>query len=140
MSSSVNAELRRDILPVLLLAYALASLVHFTHNAELIRDYPGMPPTWTRSGVYLAWLGVTLVGMTGWTLVSRGYRLVGLGVLGAYAALGLDSLGHYALAPVSAHSAGMNGTILVEVTAAGLVLLEVARQLVIDARRRNPHG
>jgi hypothetical protein len=132
----MTARSHRALL-VLLLAYGAASLIHFTHNAELVRDYPGLPETWTRAGVYLAWLGLTAVGVGGWLLLGRGFRIAGLGVLAAYALLGIDSLGHYVLAPMSAHTAGMNSTILLEVTAASLVLLEVARQL---AKRRSNDG
>ena len=117
------------ILPTLLVAYGVASLIHFIHNAEFLTDYPGLPATWTSLGVYFAWLGVTAVGITGWICLWRGFRLTGLFVLAIYAALGLDSLGHYVLAPMAAHTAGMNATILLEVTAAGCVLFEILRQL-----------
>ncbi|MEP7261423.1 MAG: hypothetical protein ABI669_09490 [Usitatibacter sp.] len=113
-----------------LLLYAAASLIHFIHNAEFLGDYPRLPSTWTRAGVYSVWLLMTLVGVAGWLLVKRGSQLPGLAVLAVYAGFGLDSLGHYILAPMSAHSAGMNSTILFEVTAAALVLVEVARQMV----------
>lgn len=117
----------------LLLAYVAASFIHFVHNAEFLRDYPGLPETWTRAGVYLAWAGMTLVGLSGWVLVRRGFRIAGLVLLAVYAALGLDSLGHYVIAPLSAHTVSMNSTILLEVTAAALVMVEVVRQMV---RRR----
>src|SRR6476646_6845537 len=109
----------------LLLVYAAASLLHFTHNAEFVADYPNLPATWSRMDVYLAWIGMTLVGLAGWILLSRGFRIAGLVLLAAHAALGLDSLGHYLLAPMSAHTLAMNSTILLEVTAAGLVMVEV---------------
>jgi hypothetical protein len=120
----------RKVLGVLFLAYAAASLVHFIHNAEFLREYPGLPSTWTRAGVYLAWVAMTAVGIAGWLLATRGYRLAGLVVLCIYAAFGLDSLGHYVLAPLSAHTLAMNSTILVEVTAAALLLVEAVRQMV----------
>ena len=113
----------RNVL-ALLLVYAVASLVHFIHNAELLRDYPGLPSSWTREGVYLAWLGMTAVGVCGWGLLSRGYRIAGSVVLAAYALLGLDSLGHYLVAPFSAHTVAMNATIMAEVIAATLVLVQ----------------
>lgn len=112
---------RRSLL-IVLLVFGAASLVHFIHNAELIRDYPGLPPSWTRSGVYLAWLGMTAVGVFGWRLLLRGHELAGLLVLAGYSLAGLDSLGHYVVAPFSAHTSMMNLTILMEVTAAMLVL------------------
>jgi hypothetical protein len=112
---------RRSLLIVLLI-FGAASLVHFIHNAELIRDYPGLPPSWTRSGVYVAWFGMTAVGACGWSLLSYGHEVAGLLVLESYALLGLDSLGHYAVAPFSAHSTMMNVTILMEVATAAFVL------------------
>ena len=126
--SKVQMASQRRVLVGLLFAFAAASLVHFTHNAEFLADYPNLPESWAPSHVYLAWVGMTAVGMVGWILLARGRVLVGLLTLAIYATLGLDSLGHYVLAPLSAHTAGMNATILAEVTAAGCVLLEVARQ------------
>ena len=120
---------RHRTLFVLAAVYAVASLIHFAHNAEFIADYPNMPASWTRSGVYLVWAAITVLGAAGLLLLARGYRFAGLLVLAVYAAFGLDSLGHYVLAPLSAHSPGMNSTILLEVAAAALVLVEVARQL-----------
>jgi len=129
-------------LPVSLLVYGAASLVHFIHNAELIAHYPGLPTSWTREGVYLAWLGMTAVGVCGWWVLSRGYPVAGLLVLAGYALLGLDSLGHYALAPFSAHSTAMHVTILLEVAAGASVLVLALRLIVAraDARPLNTGG
>lgn len=129
-----GSGLKTRFLPILLLAYGAASLIHFIHNAELIADYPGLPPTWTRAGVYGAWLAMTAVGIAGWILVTRRFERSGLLVLAVYAILGLDSLGHYVVAPMSAHSLEMNATILLEVTAAALVLVETARLLMRRVR------
>jgi hypothetical protein len=107
--------------------YGTASLVHFFHNAEFLAEYPNMPPSWSRAGVYAALAGLTATGVLGWLLMSRGKRLAGLCFVALYAALGIDSLGHYVLAPMSAHTTTMNFTILAEVTAAALLLLESLR-------------
>jgi hypothetical protein len=120
---------RRHALPVLLLVYTAASLVHFIHNAEFLADYPGMPASWTREGVYAVWVAVTLIGVVGWLLATRGYPVAGLLLVALYAVCGLDSLGHYLLAPMSGHTAAMNSTILAEVIAAALVLAEAMRML-----------
>jgi hypothetical protein len=119
----------RRTLVALLVIYALASLIHFVHNAEFLTAYPNLPKSWSPAQVYVAWIGMTIVGLVGWGLLTGGLIVVGLCVLAAYAALGLDSLGHYVLAPLSAHTLAMNATILAEVTAAGCVLLEVSRHL-----------
>ena len=115
---------------ILLLVYGAASLVHFGHNAEFIRDYPGLPTSWTRGGVYLAWVGMTAVGVCGWWALSRGYQLAGSLVLAVYALLGLDSLGHYVVAPFSAHTPAMNMTILVEVATGALVLVQAVKLII----------
>jgi hypothetical protein len=124
------------LLPILLVVYAAASLVHFVHNAEFLADYPGMPAAWTREGVYAVWVAMTLIGVVGWLLATRGYRVAGLLLVALYAVCGLDSLGHYLLAPVSAHTAAMNSTILAEVIAAALVFAEVVRQLAQQVLRK----
>ena len=119
---------------VLLLCYSVASFVHFVHNAEFLADYPGLPASWSRGGVYGAWLAMSAIGLAGWLLGARGHLTSGLLLLAVYALLGLDSLGHYAVAPVSGHSFAMNATILLEVTAAALVLGAVAKQLFARER------
>lgn len=124
------------LLFLLLTVYATASLVHFVHNAEFLGDYPGLPDSWSRGGVYLAWIGMTAIGGLGALLVYRRRESIGLMLLGVYAALGLDSLGHYVVAPLSSHTAMMNMTILLEVGAAALVLFEVMRRLFGSRARR----
>jgi hypothetical protein len=124
----------------LLMVYGAASLVHFTHNAEFLGDYPNLPKAWSPALVYLAWIGMTIVGVAGWLLLLRGLALAGLIVLVVYAALGLDSLGHYVVAPLSSHTAAMNATILTEVIAAGCVLLEIARQMLRERQRSSRGG
>ena len=123
------------VLLILLLVYGGASLIHFIHNAEFLQHYPGLPASWSRFGVYLAWGVMTAVGIAGSMLYFRGWRRIGLAILAVYAALGLDSLGHYFVAPLSAHSTAMNSTILLEVGAAALVLCEVVRRAFGELRR-----
>ena len=130
----IRSPVQKTLL-ILLLVYWAASLIHFIHNAELLPDYPNLPESWTRAGVYFVWIGMTLVGILGWFLLYRGYRTIGLLVLALYASLGLDSLGHYVVAPVSEHTVPMNVTILLEVGAAACVLVEVVRQLARQFRR-----
>jgi hypothetical protein len=118
----------------LLLVYCAASLFHYAHNAVFLDEYPNMPAWLSPARVYAAWLGVTAVGVIGYLLYRGRYRLVGLIVLAVYGALGLDGLAHYRLAPVTAHTWGMNLSIWFEVSAALAVLAAVARTLVSQAR------
>lgn len=67
-------------LPWLVGIYAIASLVHFTHNAEYIALYPNLPAWLDREYVYLAWIAVTAVGAAGaamWALGWRGAAIAG---------------------------------------------------------------
>ena len=114
--------IRTNLLLALLLTYGATSLFHYAHNAEFLGDYPHMPAWLSPALVYGAWLGVTAVGLVGYFLVRYGYQLAGLAVLGVYGELGLDGLGHYTLAPLSAHTLAMNMSIWLE-AAAGVLLL-----------------
>jgi len=137
MEMSIERDRR---LAVLLIGYAVASLVHFVHNAEFLADYPNLPASWTRASVYLAWVALSAVGLAGWLMASRGYRTVGLALICAYALLGIDSLGHYAVAPFSAHTSAMNATILMEVGLAIGVFIEAMRRLVRGSFRASVTG
>jgi len=110
------------------------------HNAEFLANYPNLPTSWTRAGIYLVWLEITMLGIGGWLLMVYGYSRLGLLMLAIYALLGMDSLGHYILAPMSEHTLGMNSTILFEVTAAVLVLIEVIRTIMRHLNRRDYMG
>ncbi len=94
--------------------YSLASLVHFSHNAEYIALYPNMPAWLSRETVYLAWLGVAAVGLVSGALWTLGWRRVAGCVLGLYGVLGLGGLAHYTLALCSDHTLAMNLTIWFE--------------------------
>jgi len=122
------------ILLFLVLAYGIASLVHFVHNAVYLREYPNMPASITATTVYGAWLAVAATGCVGYGLYRWGWHRIGLLVVAIYAAFGFAGLDHYTLAPPSAHSVVMNVTILCEFVAALILFLFAARGLFIQAR------
>jgi hypothetical protein len=103
--------------------YCLAALIHFTHNAEFLSDYPNMPKWITRGGVYFVWAAEALIGVVGMLLLWRGFRQSGVVLLMLYAALGFDGLLHYSLAPMAAHTMAMNLTIWFEVLAGAWVII-----------------
>ncbi|MGH6690934.1 MAG: hypothetical protein ACREF4_09685 [Gammaproteobacteria bacterium] len=123
-------------LVIVLLIYACATLLHFSHNAVFLHEYPGMPAWLTPAGVCAAWLGLTAIGLAGYLLVRWSYRFAGLVVIAAYGALGFDSLAHYSLAPMSAHTLTMNLTIWLDAATAALVLAAVARLMAQQLRER----
>jgi hypothetical protein len=123
--SEKNQSAFQQRLNLLMLAFAAASLIHFIHNAEFISDYPSLPKSWTTNGVYGAWLIMTLFGFIAWWLTQTKLKTLGLVLVMLYALCGLDSLGHYWVAPFSAHHAMMNLTILFEVLCALALFLYV---------------
>jgi hypothetical protein len=114
------------MMPWLLALYAAASLLHFTHNAEYLAEYPHLPGSWTRADVYLAWCCTTAVGLLGYVLYRGGFRRVGLIVLAIYGGLGFGGLLHYTRASIADHSGAMNFTIWSEVAAAAVFLINIA--------------
>ena len=113
---------------LLLAIYFLATVSHFAHNAEFIAYYPNMPEWLSRETVYLAWLAVTSVGVAGLAAARVGFKTLGVILVGAYGALGLDALSHYTLALCSEHSLAANLTIWSE-AATGVALLFAAALL-----------
>ena len=116
------------------LLYGFASFIHFTHNAEYLSDYPNLPDWFTRSQIYGAWLCIAAVGLIGYLLYRRGWRIPGLTVLLVYAAVGFDGLLHYSRAPFAAHTAVMNATICFEVIAAALLSITIISLAVEQIR------
>ena len=116
----------------LLAAYFVATLAHFSHNAEFIAFYPNMPQSLTRETVYLAWLAITGIGVAALIVLRLGWPVLGALLLGVYGAMGLDGLGHYMLGLCSEHTLATNLTIGFEVVT-GIALLLASSVL---AKRR----
>jgi hypothetical protein len=128
------------LLPLMLI-YGAASLLHFTHNAVYLGDYPNLPAWLTSGGVVFAWLVVAAVGALGYVLYRRISRVAGLISIAAYAVLGFSGFDHYTVAPVSAHTLAMNLTILLEGATAAVLLVFVARSaFAVAARPGMPPG
>ena len=115
------------ILFLLAATYCLASLAHFVHNAEYLSAYPNLPPWLSRSQIYAIWLAITAIGVVGLWLARGKYSMLGLILIAVYALIGFDGLGHYAVAPMSAHTFTINFTIWAEVVAAAFLLIETLR-------------
>ena len=138
--SSERAAIRIDVLLIFLIAYATASLFHYSHNAEFLNEYPNMPAWLSRAQVYTAWLGVTAIGLVGYFVVRWRYHTAGLFVLAVYGLLGLDGLGHYAVAPPSAHTLTMHITIWLEVAMAALLLASVVTCMLRLSQQHPANG
>ena len=136
MLNSETIDRRSKPLLWLLALYGVASLVHFAHNAEYLDDYPSLPAWLSRSQIYGAWCGVTVVGFVGYTVYRRGRAGIGFWLLVLYTSLGFDGLLHYRRAPVAAHTVAMNLAIWLEVVAAALALMAV---VTVAARDRTRH-
>lgn len=125
---TVSFMRRAYTLPLLMLVYGAASLLHFVHNAVYIQSYPNLPTWLTPLGVYASWCAIAAIGVLGFWLFSKVSRAAGLATIVVYALLGFGGLDHYVVAPIAAHSIVMNATILIEVTAAFALLAFVAAQ------------
>ena len=134
MSNTAKGQYGDRLLVLLTLGYLAASLLHFSHNAEYLRAFPNLPEWISRTGVYGVWLGISAIGALGYLLYLRCHPVLGLILLGLYAAAGFDGLLHYSRAPFGAHSATMNFTILFEVAVAAILLIRV---VVLATRYRS---
>jgi hypothetical protein len=114
-------------LSVALLVHAAASLLHHMHNAEFLGHYPNLPAWITRPGVYAAWVVSTLIAVGGYSLLRNGQRAAGFILLLGYVGYGINSLSHYLLAPVSAHTLGMNASISLEAATAAILLIALLK-------------
>lgn len=109
-------------LPWLLMLYCGASLLHFVHNAEYVADYPNLPAWISRGSIYLTWLVILAVGLSGYLFYRGHHFLLGLVLMAVYATLGLDGLLHYSRAPLMDHTASMNAIIWFEAVTAAIAL------------------
>ena len=125
------------LLLFLVVAYGVASLTHFAHNAVYLHQYPNMPPSLTAARVWMAWLVVAAVGCAGYGLYRRNRPRTGLLLIAIYALLGFVGLDHYTLAPPAAHTIGMNATMWGEVVAAAALLLFAAHRVLGTATFRS---
>lgn len=130
----MNIAANRTLL-ALVLMHAAASLAHFVHNATFLANYPNMPGWISPAGVYAVWLAQAAIGAAGLLLFLRG-RALGLALIAIFAVLGFAGLDHYVLAPMSAHTAGMNATIWLEMTTGMILLAFVALRANVAALRR----
>jgi hypothetical protein len=133
---SIPTARQSDRIPMLMLIYTTASLLHLVHNATYLHEYPNMPPWLTALGVYSVWCAVAFVGLLGFWIYRRVHRIAGLVLIAVYAALGFAGLDHYVVAPVSAHSWAMHLTIALEVASAGCLLIAVIARAAILRRPR----
>ena len=114
---------------LLFLIFFIANLTHFVHNAEYIAYYPGIPAWLTREKVYLAWVAGVSVGLVGLLVTRTRFKLLGVSLIAAYGALGIDGLAHYTLGLCSEHTLVTNLTIWFEVLA-GMALLLASGLLI----------
>jgi hypothetical protein len=135
----MNPKKLTSLLFVLTAVYFLASLGHFTHNAEFICEYPKLPAWLTRTQVYATWAAITSVGLLGFLFVRKQFMAPGLLLVAVYAAFGFDGLGHYVVAPMALHTLGANVTILSEVFSAALLLALTVFLFIRQVTKGAPH-
>ena len=125
-------------MPILVVLYTRATFTHFSHNAEYIAFYPGLPLWMTKESVYLAWLAVASVGLLGVAANWRGWRRIAAVLLIIYGLLGTDGMLHYTLALCSEHTLATNLTIWAEVMLGVVLACAAAVRLSRLSKHRPP--
>ena len=118
----------------LLMFNIAASLFHFLHNMIYFDAYPNEPEWLSPGRIDIVWLVITPLGLLGYLLYCRRRHFASLLLLYLYGLMGLGGLGHYLLAPISAHTLMMNLSILLE-SAAALLLLGYVGAMQFTSRR-----
>jgi uncharacterized membrane protein len=122
MSNASDKPDKSKTLEVLLLAYAVSSLLHFIQDAQYARTHP--QSGWDSvSSVYITWIAISAIGALGYLLHRSSLQWVGRVLLSLYAAVGLDAASHYTQAPITAYSGAMNISIGVQVIMAFVLLM-----------------
>lgn len=132
------------VLLAALLAYGATSLIHFSHNAVYVDDYPNLPDSLTSTRIILVWLAEAALGLFGYVFLHRGLPGGGFSMIAVYALLGFDGFAHYSRAPMAEHTTTMNVTIWAEAVAAAVLLVVLLwrthrnRRLQPDVGARSP--
>lgn len=124
----------------LMALYGLATFGHCVHNAEYLAYYPNLPEAWTHEMVYLAWMGLTVVG-----LAVVPFYMLSLGVLAAlflalYGLLGLSGLSHYSLGALEEHTLVANLLIMFQVLSGLVLAVRAVRETIKQAHRLAHRG
>ena len=120
--------------------YGLGTFGHCVHNAEFLAYYPNMPEELTHEMVYLAWMGLTVVG-----LAIVPFYMLGLGVLAAmvlalYGLLGLSGLAHYSLGALEEHTLMANLLIMFQGLSGLALAVRAVREAIKQTRRHAYRG
>jgi hypothetical protein len=120
---ALQARKRSRGLPILLAINLVASALHFGDNMLRFREYP--EPAWITGPhvVDALWLLITPLLGVGWYLARRERRWASVGVLWTYGVLSMLVLGHYLYASPSSLSFRINFFILLEASAAALLIV-----------------
>lgn len=124
----------KPLLRDIALAHGAASFVHFAHNATYLEDYPNLPATFTVLNVYLTWILLAAVGVTGFMIHKHRTNAIGLVILSIFGLSGFAGLLHYNQAPWSSHTSAMNVTILLE-SFTGVVMLAAVTTAFLARRK-----
>ena len=85
------------LLNIVFFTAVASSLVHYTDNYLAFDRFPqgGPGPDISDDAIWIAWVLLTALGVTGYVLYRRGEIRRGSALLAAYSVSGLIGLGHY---------------------------------------------
>ena len=103
----METQKNRQILLFLLVINLISTTLHYTDNAIFLDRYP--EPQWfTTIGVFATLIVMTLVGILGYWLYSKGIFWLSYFCLGFYSITGISSPGHYLYPMVNSMSLKMH--------------------------------
>lgn len=111
----------QKILLFVLISSLIITSIHYTDNAIFVDLYP--EPEWfTPSGVFITWMIMSLIGITGYWLYIKEKFWISYLCLMIYSLTGLSSPAHYLYGEISEFSVKMHIFIWTDVLAGLLVL------------------
>lgn len=120
--------------------YGLATFGLCVHNAEFLAYYPNMPEEMTHEVVYLAWMGLTVVGLAVVPFYMLGLGVMAAFVLALYGLLGLSGLAHYSLGALEEHTLAANLLIMFQGFSGLVLAVRAVRETFKQARRHAHRG
>ncbi|MEM7594706.1 MAG: hypothetical protein AAF383_24940 [Cyanobacteria bacterium P01_A01_bin.83] len=116
----MNKQNKTWLLAILIFSIVITS-IHYTDNAIFINNYP--EPEWiTRSGIFISWVVMTLIGITSYWLYRQHNYWWSYLLLSIYSVTGLSSPSHYLYGELSQFSLKMHTFIWSDVIAGSLVI------------------
>lgn len=127
----------QQVLLVILLLNLISTWLHYTDNALFLDKYSG-PEWFTTSGVFIAVIVMTPIGLFGYWLYTKGMMGLSYLLLCMYSTTSISSPGHYLFPIVTPMALKMHGLIWLDGIARILLICFVVWSSLITQEWRRP--